>query len=155
MKIHFGGRPLVLIGFSRGAWWGFEWFSEVEPGLFDRFYAVGGYPLTRYGAERVELQKKAEALKRHRDPSVWIASTADECCQVTQGYAAFYEQLRLDDGQPSSSSVLMSQSLSHVELRRVYLEYTPQEGLLDFIRTGDTSRVQPARLPAPPGAMPP
>ena len=150
MKEYFGGRPLVLMGFSRGAWWGFEWFSAVEPTLFDRFYAVAGYPLNRYGADAAALQSKAEALKRHLRPSVWIASTADGFCQVTGGYAAFYRHLQLEDVEPSSCRVLISQVLGHGRLRDTYLVNTPEDGLLNFLRTGDTSRVEPSSPPPPP-----
>ena len=141
VKETFVDRPLVLIGFSRGAWWGFEWFISVEPGLFDRLWAVGGYPLNKWNGEESQLRFLAESLKRHPNRSVWIASMGDSCCAVTQGYQHFYKHL-LQDQQSSSCVIRISSTLDHIGLRRQFIE-NMAPGLITFINTGQAHEVLP------------
>ena len=143
VKENFPGRPLVLIGFSRGAWWGFEWFTTVEPGLFDRFLSVAGYPLSKYNAEGDTQRSHAADLRRHVNPCVWITSTADNLCQVDAGYSTFYQHLRQegdDDTQPSSCKVVVSRTLSHTGLRSQFIEECPSF-IVDFVNTGNTEEI--------------
>ena len=144
------------MGFSRGGWWGLEWFCNVEAGIFDRFIAVAGYPMNRYTGTAEEMARIAAALKRHPCPSFWCASTKDYFCQVDKAFRAFYVELLRRGPEDSSCTTNIDYQLNHEGLREAW-KTNPEmpAAYLRFVETGDRTGLEALQPQAPTAAPPP